>query len=277
MDNVFYIKNKNLKKVNIPILFLVADEALKQSITGTNFRKWFTHFFENCKEAYGQYCSSGSVKKEKTLGRINVMTESFYSFFQLQDNEPDEQAKDSAETENATGTELICQETDTDNSVDAESEYAAEQEEDVGGSGDFEETASTEQEVTEESFSSDSKEPAEEMENPNESDREEPAEEMGDSTEPDEESTENVDDSTAQETDATKDNAEQNPDGYEQETDESFSDDLQKGANESNDSGFEDAPDAEDADSEVSSDREDTVANNSFFGTMAAKFHSLVV
>lgn len=277
LDNVFYIKNKNLKKVNIPILFLVADEALKQSITGTNFRKWFTHFFENCKEAYGQYCSSGSVKKEKTLGRINVMTESFYSFFQLQDNEPDEQAKDSAETENATGTELICQETDTDNSVDAESEYAAEQEEDVGGSGDFEETASTEQEVTEESFSSDSKEPAEEMENPNESDREEPAEEMGDSTEPDEESTENVDDSTAQETDATKDNAEQNPDGYEQETDESFSDDLQKGANESNDSGFEDAPDAEDADSEVSSDREDTVANNSFFGTMAAKFHSLVV
>lgn len=278
LDNVFYIKNKNLKKVNIPILFLVADEALKQSVTGTNFRKWFTHFFENCKEAYGQYCSSGSVKKEKTLGRINVMTESFYSFFQLQDNEPDGQAEDSAETENATGTDFLAElPVDTDNPSDTESGYTAEQEEDADDSGDFEETVSTEQEDTEESFPSDNEKSAEEMETPNESDREEPAEEMGDSTEPDEESTENVDDSTVQEADISEDSAGQNPDGYEQETDESFSDDLQKGADESNDSDFEDAPDAEDVDSEVSSDREDTVANNSFFGTMAAKFHSLVV
>lgn len=86
LDNVFYMKDKNLKKINIPIIFLIADEALKRSITGTNFRRWFNAFFDEHKEEYGQYCSSGSIKKEKTLGRISIMQKYFDEyFFQLEE------------------------------------------------------------------------------------------------------------------------------------------------------------------------------------------------
>ena len=34
------------------------------------------------KEEYSQYCSSGSIKKEKTNGRIEVMTKYFTKYFQ---------------------------------------------------------------------------------------------------------------------------------------------------------------------------------------------------
>lgn len=95
LDNVFYTKDKNLKKINIPIVFLVADEALKTSVTGINFRRWFHTFFDEHKEEYNQYCSSGSIKKEKTLGRIDVMTNYFEEYFR----QPDESAKTACEDE----------------------------------------------------------------------------------------------------------------------------------------------------------------------------------
>lgn len=81
LNNVFYMKDKNLKKVNIPILFLIADKALAESITGTNFRRWYNSFFEEHKKEYNLYCSSGSIKKEKTLGRIEIMTRYFDEYF----------------------------------------------------------------------------------------------------------------------------------------------------------------------------------------------------
>lgn len=103
LDNVFYMKDKNLRKVHIPILFLVADLALQKSITGTNFRRWFTDFFETHKEEYGQYCSSGSIKKEKTYGRIEVMTRWFKDYFNLLEESADEQEADSESNESDTG------------------------------------------------------------------------------------------------------------------------------------------------------------------------------
>lgn len=81
LNNVFYMKDKNLKKVNIPVLFLIADKALAESITGTNFRRWYNSFFEEHKKEYNLYCSSGSIKKEKTLGRIEIMTRYFDEYF----------------------------------------------------------------------------------------------------------------------------------------------------------------------------------------------------
>ena len=81
LDNVFYMKDKNLKKINIPIIFLVADEALKRSITGINFRRWFNLFFDEHKDEYGVFCSSGSIKKEKTCGRLEVMMKYFDAYF----------------------------------------------------------------------------------------------------------------------------------------------------------------------------------------------------
>lgn len=117
LDNVFYMKDKNLKKINIPVLFLVADEALQVSMTGTNFRRWFNSFFEEHKDEYNHYCSSGSIKKEKTLGRIEVMTQYFQQYFRgLEDNR--ELAVSSNETENASDE---VEHSDTDNEVPTES------------------------------------------------------------------------------------------------------------------------------------------------------------
>lgn len=81
LDNLFYMKEKNLRKINIPILFLMADKALSLSISGTSFRCWYNNFFENHKDEYNQYCSSGSIKKEKTIGRIEVMEKYFDDYF----------------------------------------------------------------------------------------------------------------------------------------------------------------------------------------------------
>ena len=81
LDNLFYMKEKNLRKINIPILFLMADKALSLSISGTSFRRWYNNFFESHKDEYNQYCSSGSIKKEKTIGRIEVMEKYFDDYF----------------------------------------------------------------------------------------------------------------------------------------------------------------------------------------------------
>ena len=98
LDNVFYVKDKNLKKINIPVLFLIADKALAESITGTNFRRWYNSFFDEHKEEYNQYCSSGSIKKEKTLGRIEVMTKYFEKYFRELNEESDTEAASLSET-----------------------------------------------------------------------------------------------------------------------------------------------------------------------------------
>lgn len=82
LDNAFYMREKNLKKINIPMIVLMADTALERGIINSRFRSWFHDFFTYYKEEYGQYCSSGSIKKEKTEGRIRVMSESFSKFFE---------------------------------------------------------------------------------------------------------------------------------------------------------------------------------------------------
>lgn len=128
LDNIFYQKEKNLRKINIPILFLMADKALSLSISGTNFRRWFYDFFEKHKEEYGQYCSSGSIKKEKTLGRIEVMERYFDEYFRTDDEEITEQKgevksihaeiTESAEQENSNAEESEQKSSDTEQTED---------------------------------------------------------------------------------------------------------------------------------------------------------------
>ncbi|MBD5475533.1 MAG: hypothetical protein HDR17_06050 [Lachnospiraceae bacterium] len=55
------------------------------------FRQWFSDFFDECYEDYKQYCSSGSIKKEKTLKRIEVMESSLAEYFELNDATQNEQ------------------------------------------------------------------------------------------------------------------------------------------------------------------------------------------
>ncbi len=132
LDNIFYQKEKNLRKINIPILFLMADKALSLSISGTNFRRWFYDFFENHKEEYGQYCSSGSIKKEKTLGRIEVMERYFDEYFRTDDKEITEQ-KGEVKSIHAEITESTEQE---DSNTEEESEHKSSDTEQAEDNGD---------------------------------------------------------------------------------------------------------------------------------------------
>lgn len=100
LEKVFPEKNKMLKKINIPIVMLAADTAIGNDYDSRKniyrvgpkyFRQWFCYFFDECYEDYKQYCSSGSIKKEKTLMRIEVMESSLVEYFELNEAKQDEQ------------------------------------------------------------------------------------------------------------------------------------------------------------------------------------------
>ena len=154
LDNIFYQKEKNLRKINIPILFLMADKALSLSISGTNFRRWFVDFFDKHKDEYGQYCSSGSIKKEKTLGRIEVMERYFDDYFRTDIEEITEQkgspenedlkTAESAEQGEANTEESGQKSPDTEQAEASSDEAAAEQEGNVSNEpSDADETESS--------------------------------------------------------------------------------------------------------------------------------------
>lgn len=94
LEKVFPEKGKMLKKINVPIIMLIADTAMGSDYDSVKsiyrvgpmyFRQWFSYFFNECYEGYKQYCSSGSIKKEKTLKRIEVMESSFIKYFELEE------------------------------------------------------------------------------------------------------------------------------------------------------------------------------------------------
>lgn len=95
LEKAFPEKDKMLKKINIPIVMLVADSAMGSDYDSMKniyrvgpmyFRQWFSYFFNECYEEYKQYCSSGSIKKEKTLKRIEIMESSLMEYFELNEN-----------------------------------------------------------------------------------------------------------------------------------------------------------------------------------------------
>lgn len=158
LDNLFYMKEKNLRKINIPILFLMADKALSLSISGTSFRRWYNSFFENHKDEYNQYCSSGSIKKEKTIGRIEVMEKYFNDYFrnetesreQRESTEPAELTTEQSDAgEVAADTEIPEQEISETAEQDVESTTA-----EVVGSNDIDTENSSVSEVADNEISS---------------------------------------------------------------------------------------------------------------------------
>lgn len=263
LDNLFYMKDKNLRKINIPILFLMADKALKLSITGTKFRRWYDDFFDKHKDEYNQYCSSGSIKKEKTIGRIEVMERCFDDYFR-DDMEESTEQKEIVERKVLELTETIDQETattedepeqkspDTEQSEASSDEAAAEQEPIKESNAEIQETRAVidAQEPDSESERKPDAKSTEDMENSDESGF-----------------TKTADNSAVQDIDDAKDSAEQDLGEYA----------GQEGTDRNDNSNFEDAPDAEDVDSEVSSRNESFPANNSFFGALDTMLHGLVV
>lgn len=106
LEKVFPEKDKMLKKINIPIVMLAADTAMGDGYDPVKnlyrvgpmyFRQWFSYFFAECYEEYKQYCSSGSIKKEKTLKRIEIMESSLVGYFELTESDKAEQEPTSAD------------------------------------------------------------------------------------------------------------------------------------------------------------------------------------
>ena len=97
LEDGFDQKEKFMKVVNIPIFMYMADEAINNYIKAEDFYKWFEVFADkyNPDCAYAQYCSTGSIKKEKVEGRISVMNKDFRDYFKLNDSndEADEEVE----------------------------------------------------------------------------------------------------------------------------------------------------------------------------------------
>jgi len=82
-----------LKKVNVPIIYLVAQKAIKNNIDENQFAEFINNFFENETFDYFGYTGSGSADSKNVKGRINSMTEEFMKHFEIeeqQETEPEE-------------------------------------------------------------------------------------------------------------------------------------------------------------------------------------------
>lgn len=265
LDNIFYMKEKNLKKINIPILFLMADKALSLSISGTNFRRWFYNFFDNHKEEYGQYCSSGSVKKEKTLGRIEVMEKYFDDYFRT-DVEGATEQEETVENEVLELTESTEQEATT---TEDESEQKSPDTEQEEASSD-ESTAEQNDNVSDKS--SDVEDLSDKQGNADNASNESYGQEISDAEQ---------DDSANNEADSEQNISEQdndesvendytdNEDSFPDDTDDNADTNADEESNGSNGIDTESSPVSEDAYSKVSSSHVEAESNNSFFSSVA--------
>lgn len=86
LTDAFPEKNKQLRKISIPMLVYLADAAMDKEIKPMYFRQWYEYFTQEdgLMEVYKTFCSSGSTKLEKIRGRMAVMTESFCNYLELE-------------------------------------------------------------------------------------------------------------------------------------------------------------------------------------------------
>lgn len=82
----FPVMDKQLKKINIPILLYMADVAEDKAVKPMYFRQWWDYFKneDSLYEDYRQYCSTGSTKLEKVNGRLAIMALSFCRYFKFE-------------------------------------------------------------------------------------------------------------------------------------------------------------------------------------------------
>lgn len=85
LTDAFPEKNKQLRKISIPMLIYLADAAEDAEIKPRFFRDWWNYFAEEDElmEVYKTFCSSGSTKLEKIKGRLAVMVRSFCLYHEI--------------------------------------------------------------------------------------------------------------------------------------------------------------------------------------------------
>lgn len=85
LTDAFPEKNKNIRKISIPMLIYLADIAQDVELKPRFFREWWSFFTEEDElmEVYKTFCSSGSTKLEKIKGRLAIMTKSFCLYHEI--------------------------------------------------------------------------------------------------------------------------------------------------------------------------------------------------
>ena len=85
LTDAFPEKQKQIRKISIPMLIYLADVAEDAEIKPRFFRDWWSFFTEEDElmEVYKTFCSSGSTKLEKIKGRLAIMTKSFCLYHEL--------------------------------------------------------------------------------------------------------------------------------------------------------------------------------------------------
>ncbi len=105
LTKAFPIKDKQLKKINIPMLFIVADEAFKVGVKTSQFREWFACFID-AQTDYKQFCSSGSIKRTNTEARISIMSDHFFRYFNINGVADNTSSDISSEIDNSDTSEI---------------------------------------------------------------------------------------------------------------------------------------------------------------------------
>lgn len=110
LNDAFPTSNKSLRKISIPILIYLADFSMDNDKKPIFFRQWYQWFIDEdeLQEDYKTYCSTGSTKLEKVLGRVKTMMLSFCKYFELEiPEEYQEQIDNSVEGEEAEATKQL--------------------------------------------------------------------------------------------------------------------------------------------------------------------------
>lgn len=86
LGDTFPQKTKTIRKINIPMLFFIANFSMEHGIKPIYVRQWWSFFQEEDErmEVYKTFCSSGSTKLEKIKGRLVIMTQSFCDYMEVE-------------------------------------------------------------------------------------------------------------------------------------------------------------------------------------------------
>ncbi|MBO5389123.1 MAG: DUF262 domain-containing protein [Lachnospiraceae bacterium] len=133
LTDAFPKKDKQLRKITIPMLMVMANVSMEHEIKPMYFRQWFECFTveDNEQELYKRFCSSGSTKLEKIKGRLAVITNSFCEFQEIEApeylinivEEVYSKLEDSDEEDDTFNDNLIITEEETNNTdTDTEAE-----------------------------------------------------------------------------------------------------------------------------------------------------------
>lgn len=89
LSEAFTEKHKFLKKSNVPMVFIMADIAMRKEIEAKEFKRFIDDFSVNINPDYEENMGSGNIKRAKTEGRLVAIFESMLEYFGIKEDKAD--------------------------------------------------------------------------------------------------------------------------------------------------------------------------------------------